>query len=232
MTLLSMFKGWLGEAQGAVAQALFLDEKIYRSINNVTIPTSNGTTQIDHVIVSRYGIFVIEAKNMKGWIFGDEKSPKWTQSLMGQKYRFQNPLHQNFRHTKALSEFLDIDHDKCHSIVMFWGDAEFKTPMPPNVMTKGFATYIKSKQDVMFSDAEVDQLTEALRTGMLPKTWATRKAHVESLKTRYASTTTCPKCGAALVQRTVRSGSNAGRLFYGCSGFPACRYMVPIESSQ
>ena len=57
MTLLSMFKGWLGEAQGAVAQALFLDEKIYRSINNVTIPTSNGTTQIDHVIVSRYGIF-------------------------------------------------------------------------------------------------------------------------------------------------------------------------------
>ena len=232
MTLLSMFKGWIDEAQGAVAQALFLDEKIYRSINNVTIPTPNGTTQIDHVIVSRYGIFVIEAKNMNGWIFGDEKSPKWVQSLMGQKYRFQNPLHQNYRHTKALSEFLGIDHDKCHSIVMFWGDAEFKTPMPPNVMTKGYATYIKSKQDVMFSDAEVDQLTEALRTGMLPKTWATRKAHVESLKTRYASTTTCPKCDAALVQRTVRSGSNAGRLFYGCSGFPACRYMVPIESSQ
>lgn len=114
---------------------------------------------------------------------------------------------------------------------MFWGDAEFKTPMPPNVMTKGYATYIKSKQDVLFSDAEVEQLEEALRTGMLPKTWATRKAHVESLKTRYASTTTCPKCGSALLQRTVRSGSNAGRLFYGCSGFSACRYMVPIESS-
>ena len=85
-------------------------------------------------------------------------------------------MHQNFRHTKALSEFLDIDHDKCHSIVMFWGDAEFKTPMPPNVMTKGYATYIKSKQDVMFSDAEVDQLTEALRTGMLPKSLGNPKS--------------------------------------------------------
>ena len=29
-----------------------------------------GTTQIDHILVSKYGIFVIETKNRKGWIFG------------------------------------------------------------------------------------------------------------------------------------------------------------------
>ena len=102
MSLASAFKGWIGEAVLTVAKKIVLDGDVYRDLNNVTIPTSNGTTQIDHVFVSRYGIFVIETKNMEGWIFGDEKQPQWTQSLYGKKFRFQNPLHQNYRHTKAL----------------------------------------------------------------------------------------------------------------------------------
>ncbi len=134
MSLKSMFKGWVGEVQGTIAKKIFMDAAIYTDINNVTIPTANGTTQIDHVIVSRYGIFVVETKNMDGWIFGDEKNPQWTQSLFGKKFKFQNPLHQNYRHTKALSDFLGIDHDKIFSVVMFWGDCKLKTAMPPNVM--------------------------------------------------------------------------------------------------
>jgi restriction system protein len=230
MSLMAMFKGWLGETQSAVANALFLDDKIYTSINNVTIPTRNGTTQIDHVIVSRFGLFVVETKNMKGWIFGDERDKQWTVSVFGRKHRFQNPLHQNYRHTMALSEFLGVDHDKLHSVVMFWGDAELKTPMPANVMTHGYASYIKSKQTVEFSDPEVIQLVEALRTGMLPKTWATRTAHIHSLKERHSSLTTCPKCGSPLVQRTAKSGPNTGRPFLGCSGYPKCRHTAAVPA--
>lgn len=222
---LPMVKGWFGEAQGALAKHLWLDKDIYTTLNNITIPTSNGTTQIDHVVVSKYGIFVVEAKNMKGWIFGDEKNRQWTQSIYGRKFRFQNPLHQNYRHTRALAEFLKIDDDRLHSVVMFWGDAQFKNPMPANVLTSGYTSYIKGKQRVVFSDEEVQAVVSALRSGMLPKTWATRTEHIESLKTRHASTTTCPKCSADLVLRTVKSGDNAGRKFYGCSKFPACRYI-------
>jgi hypothetical protein len=65
-----MLKGFVGEAMGSLAAKLFLNSKVYRSLNNVTLKTDNGTTQIDHVIVSRFGIFVIEAKNYQGWIFG------------------------------------------------------------------------------------------------------------------------------------------------------------------
>ncbi|MCR4331434.1 MAG: NERD domain-containing protein, partial [Sulfuricaulis sp.] len=136
MSLRSIIKGWVGEVQGTLAKKIFLDPEVYVDINNITIPTSNGTTQIDHVIVSRYGVFVVETKNMDGWIFGDEKNSQWTQSIFGKKYKFQNPLHQNYRHTKALSEFLGIDHDKFISIVMFWGECEFKTAFPPNVMSR------------------------------------------------------------------------------------------------
>ena len=175
MSLLSMVKGFLGETMGSLAHKMMLDKGIYRELNNVTISASNGTTQIDHVIVSKFGIFVIEAKNMNGWIFGSEKSAEWTQSLPGgKKFRFQNPLRQNYRHTKCLSDFLGIEHDRLHSVVMFWGESEFKTSMPSNVLDRGYTSYIKSKTEVQFTDDEVEQIVEAIQTGRLPRTWATR----------------------------------------------------------
>lgn len=235
MPLTSLLKGVVGEAMGSLAGKLFLDKETYRSINNVTLNTSNGTTQIDHVIASRYGIFVVETKNYQGWIFGGEKQAEWTQSLPGgKKFKFQNPLRQNYRHIKALSEFLGLPEDKFHSVVMFWGESEFKTEMPANVMSKGYATYIKGKTDVPFSDEEVGQLVEALQTGRLPtglfKGLETRRQHLDSLKERHESTTRCPKCGANLVERLVKSGERAGQKFLGCSAFPKCRYTKSVLS--
>lgn len=223
-------KGWFGEVQGTLAKKIFLDANVYIDVNNVTIPTQNGTTQIDHIIVSRYGIFVVETKNMSGWIFGDEKNPQWTQSLFGQKFKFQNPLHQNYRHTKSLSDFLGIQHDKFFSIVMFWGECELKTALPPNVMTSGYISYFKSKTVILFSDAEVQAIVSAIKTGMLPKSWATRRQHIDSLNERFASTTVCPKCNSPLVLRTAKIGVNAGSQFYGCTKYPACRYVAKLET--
>lgn len=229
MSLGSIIKGWVGEVQGTIAKKIFLDSQIYVDINNVTVPTPNGTTQIDHVIVSRYGVFVVETKNMDGWIFGSEKSPQWTQSIFGKKYKFQNPLHQNYRHTRALSEFLGIDHSKFISIVMFWGECEFKSPVPSNVMSRGYTAYIKSHTAVLFSDQEVQEIAGALKVGMLPKSWATRRQHVASLKERFSSTTECPKCGSPLVVRTAKSGANAGSQFLGCTKYPTCRYVAKLN---
>ncbi len=212
---------------GAVAHWALLDKSIYFPLNNLTLPTPNGTTQIDHVVVSRYGIFVIEAKNIDGWIFGDEKSAQWSIVKFGRKFKMQNPLRQNFRHVKAIAGFLGVEENRLHSVVMFWGECEFKTEMPRNVMIKGYTSYIKSFDALLFSDEEVLSITEALRTGALPKTWATRRAHLASLHTRHSSTTTCPKCASPLVLRTAKSGPSVGTKFYGCSSYPKCRYTKP-----
>lgn len=224
MSLSNFIKGWLGEAMGAAAHWAFLDKSVYFSLNNLTLATHNGTTQIDHVVVSRYGIFVIETKNIDGWIFGDERSPQWSIVKPGRKFKMQNPLHQNYRHVKAIAEFLKLNEDCIHSLVMFWGECEFKTAMPRNVMLKGYATYIKSFDKILLTDKEVASVTEALRSGALPKTWATRQLHLESLRTRHASATTCPKCASPLTLRTAKTGINAGARFYGCSAYPKCRY--------
>jgi len=227
MSLFNFIKGWAGEATGALSHWALLDKSIYFPLNNLTLPTANGTTQIDHVVVSKYGIFVIEAKNIDGWIFGDERSAQWSVVRHRRKYRIQNPLRQNYRHVKAISEFLGIEKHRLHSMVMFWGECEFKTEMPKNVMLKGYTTYIKSFTESLLSDEEVASITEALRTGALPKTWATRTAHLKSLKERHSSVTTCPKCSCPLVLRSAKSGPSAGSKFYGCSSYPKCRHTAP-----
>lgn len=48
-----------------------LPASIYRSFHDLMLPTRDGMTQIDHVSVSRSGVFVVETKNMGGWIFGE-----------------------------------------------------------------------------------------------------------------------------------------------------------------
>ncbi|MBR5632532.1 MAG: topoisomerase DNA-binding C4 zinc finger domain-containing protein, partial [Clostridia bacterium] len=39
----------------------------------------------------------------------------------------------------------------------------------------------------------------------------------------------CPRCGKELLLRTATRGTNAGKQFYGCSGFPKCRYIQNTE---
>jgi Nuclease-related domain len=84
----------------------------YHLLKNVTLPIADGTTQIDHVLVSTKGIFVIEKKDFSGWIFGNPKLPKWTQSTRWGKYKFQNPIHQNHKHIKELERYFDFLPDK------------------------------------------------------------------------------------------------------------------------
>ena len=98
---------------------------------------------------------------------------------------------------------MGIEHEKFFSVVMFWGECQFKTPMPANVMDRGYTGYIKNKTLVLFSDAEVAEIVAAIKTGMLPKSWKTRREHVQTLHQRFSSTRVCPKCGAELVLRTA-----------------------------
>jgi hypothetical protein len=217
--------GWFGELKTVIAKKLFLRSSDYVDINNVTIRSRRGTTQIDHVIISRYGVFVVETKNMSGWIFGGEDDPFWIKTNRGNKLKFQNPLHQNESHIRALSNLARIAPERMHSVVVFRGNCSLRTEMPPNVLTGGYITYVKSKRQVLFTEAEVKLIVAAIKAEMLPKTRATHLKHVDHLKQRFESTTTCGGCGNPLVLRTAKSGGNAGNQFLGCSRYPSCRYV-------
>ena len=38
----------------------------------------------------------------------------------------------------------------------------------------------------------------------------------------------CPLCGKPMVLRTAQKGKNAGKQFWGCSGYPDCKGLVDI----
>lgn len=188
MSLMSSFKGIVGEIVINVAMWLKLDKDIYHRLNNITLPLADGgSTQIDHVIVSRYGIFVIETKNYKGWIFGNEKQRQWTQVIMGRKYKFQNPLRQNYLHIKTLSDLLELEMSYFHSMIAFIGECELKTrdELPEHVLTSGMASYIKKKQDKILTDEEVKAIVEQIENNRFSKSWRTNRAHKAYLKEKH-----------------------------------------------
>jgi restriction system protein len=222
-------KGAIGEFQVNLAAKFLLDKTVYKLFKNVTLPTEDGTTQIDHIIVSRYGVFVIETKNLQGWIFGGAQQKTWTQKIYRHTSKFQNPLHQNYKHTQTLQAALGLDADKVFSLVVFVGDSEFKTPMPDNVVQgSGYVRYIKNQTQARLSEREVAEICARIEAGRLKPSLRTHRAHVRHVralheeKARQADTA-CPKCGQPWVLRTARSGANQGKQFWGCSGYPKCR---------
>jgi len=104
----------------------FIERELYKlSVNkkiirNAYIPYKDGTAEIDIIMITEYGIYVIESKNYSGWIFGSENQTYWTQSLNKKsKYRFYNPVLQNKTHIKALSKYLNMDMNYFKSCIVF-----------------------------------------------------------------------------------------------------------------
>jgi hypothetical protein len=143
----------IGEAKVRQVLTTHFKSPDHHLLSNVTLPYDNGTTQIDHILVSTKGVFVIEAKHYSGWIFAGEKSPYWTQSIYKYRNKFNNPIHQNYRHVKALRELLDfIPKEQIHSIVVFTSDAVFKNQIPNGVVyLSGLTEHISTFKDEVIS---------------------------------------------------------------------------------
>ncbi|MDR3067355.1 MAG: NERD domain-containing protein [Comamonas sp.] len=183
------FKGWRGERAVQAAIRRHLNPMIYVDVHNVTLPTPDrGSTQIDHLIFSPYGLFVLETKNYQGWIFGTEKQREWTQQMFRKRSRFQNPLRQNYKHLKTLQSLLDIAPEHLHSVIVFVGGCEFKTEMPPQVTRGlGFVGHIQSVVQPVWSPEHMQALLDKLEEVRLRPGRATDRRHVAHVRQLQAA---------------------------------------------
>ena len=180
------FKGWVGESMVSSKASRRLPAEEYHAFDNVTLPDGNGTTQIDHIYVSRYGVFVVETKNMAGWIFGAENQAQWTQTVYKRKSRFQNPIRQNYKHIKTLESLLQVPVSILHTVIVFTGDSRFKTPLPPCVCTlANFTDYILSFRRALLTDEEVAGICRKIEKYRLEDNGTTRGAHIQNLRNRH-----------------------------------------------
>lgn len=143
-----------------------LDSARYKIFNNLMLPSNGHTsaTQIDHVVVSNYGIFCVETKSYRGWIFGDANQRYWTRVFFQYKTRFYNPLWQNYAHIKALEYLLESRlKAPIVSLSAFPRASKIKVSGTDSICYDyEIVEKIKSHTKFIYSDVERDEIIEML----------------------------------------------------------------------
>lgn len=162
-----------------------LDRSKYFVLNDITFKLNDRTTQIDHIVVSCYGIFVIETKNWKGSIYGGSKREYIYQYLGGVKYTHQNPFKQNIGHIKFLREVLSNYNDlKYISIVAFGGYSKRKINGDTSISISEIVDTIKEYKEEVISELDRDRVYTKLERLKIEGD-KYKEEHVENIKQRY-----------------------------------------------
>lgn len=235
-------KGKIGE--GKVQNLLMQLPDEYLVMNDIMLRTYSGTTQIDHIVVSRYGVFAIETKNYRGNIYGDDNREQWKQIILtdvtyGKKWWktytyvtknfLYNPVKQALGHTHVIKKALaQWPYIKIVPIVAFIGSADISNikSLYHVIYGKDLLSTILGYKTVCINDSEANRIHDLLLQ-LNVRDSVTTGEHVHNIevaedkKESKISQGTCPKCGGRLVLRKGKYGS-----FYGCSNYPKCRFIL------
>jgi hypothetical protein len=175
----------MGEA--LVANTLSNLNCLHVLINNVTLPTENGTTQIDHILLTEAGIFVIETKHYSGWIFGNPHDDRWTQVIYRRKSRFQNPLHQNYLHLKTVQALFKLPESAFIGVVVFTGEAEFKSDLGPNViLLDQLLGFVERPHDKVLDERQMAYVVGRLEMKRLERSRETDEYHLNYVRSKIS----------------------------------------------
>ena len=159
-------KGEYGEC--AVATVLDKLPEEYLVFNDVYLENKGYSSQIDHVVISQYGVFVIETKNYSGDVYGREKAEHWTQYLNGEGYEFRNPILQNRSHELAIKNTLHIAPSSIIPVVVFLGGADLHCNTTSAVLyTMQLREYILNHHTIAFTPDGVERLAQKLKEAMI-----------------------------------------------------------------
>ena len=228
-------KGKIGENKVSRALCANLDKE-YCFLNDVIIPDNiGGTTQIDHIVLSPYGIFVIETKNLKGWIFGNTDSKMWMQQIFNEKHQFYNPIKQNYKHIACLKKLTNLPQKYFFPVIVFVGDSSIRTINElPDYVTESrreMLCYIKSCTQKILDDNTLSTVYNIIESLRLENSKENTRNHVQHVRDMMSGQISreiplCPCCGREMVKRQAKYGKNAGQTFWGCPNYPACRGIV------
>lgn len=161
----------------------------YVVIKNILLKTNVGTAQIDHIVVCKKGIFVIETKNYSGLIYGEERQKYWAQIIGKSKNKFFNPILQNKGHINAVKNSISYKKVPIYSIVVFCGDCTLKNISSSNVVyaKELNKTIKKTKSNINLSKQDIEEIVNMLNNKNIMDKKMLKK-HVKFVKSREKST--------------------------------------------
>lgn len=157
------YRGDIAESRTRRLLAAGLERNLYTVFNGLVLPVAGGTIALDHVVVSKFGIFVIESEYVRGWISGGEFQQQWKQGRLGRTVRFDNPMHRNRLQVEALQQLLDYPASVFHPMVVLVGQKGFKSRLPENVLPpERLLAQLRKKTRHLLTPEQADQAVRAI----------------------------------------------------------------------
>ncbi len=184
--------------------------------------------RIDHIYINEYGVWVIKNCEYKGELFGRRQDKTWIQRQGDERLAVENPVRENAARIAHLSRYLNRE-GIFHNIVCLVNGANISEVKAGNLYRVATMSALKrQKTDIHLTESEIRLLYEELQK-------FTRSSIVleeieegaDEAELKIVDLSICPICGGRMVLRQGKYGE-----FYGCSGFPDCRYTRDIENKQ
>ncbi|USG67340.1 NERD domain-containing protein [Brevibacillus ruminantium] len=221
----SIRKGELGEYKVTIQ----LDQmpKEYRHLSDLLLPNpkaKSGYSQIDHILVTPYAIFIIETKNYSGEIKGGREDKHWT---VNKRFKMLNPFYQNYGHIESIRSIIQVEKEHFVSLVSFTRRCTFS--VDPELRKIGsndlivydieLTEFIQRKinrlrelnKEHRFTAEQIESMYELLKRENITDSKA-RASHVEGLKSggkltdkNHAVTEhTCVDCGKTVTEKIAK----------------------------
>ncbi|MBQ3490862.1 MAG: NERD domain-containing protein [Clostridia bacterium] len=150
-------------------------------LNDVILEFEYGnTTQIDHILINEYGVFVMETKNYKGVIYGTEGKSYWKQYLKNKSFTFYNPIKQNEGHIRHLKEMFGKKYPY-YSVIVFVGSTVKKIDSDVVFSLNELEYYLDSFNRKVLSPKDIRTLYRAIRATQKHKRKLNRR-HLRNMK--------------------------------------------------
>ncbi len=137
------------------------------------------TVQMDFLIISRFGIYIVETKNWNGILKGDCQSKYWQLN----KKRVYSPSMQVYAHKQILTRLLSYTKDdkRFFPIVHIVGSCSLEGKICNNV-TRNLLDKITLREEIKFSRAEIKEIKEEIEHRRLKNTISAKIKHIWQVK--------------------------------------------------
>jgi len=155
---------WWGALRVRKLLELELPGSHYAILQDITLPSHKEAVQIDHLVISAYGIFVIKHIDFGGQISGKPGDSFWTRTTRRREQAFRNPLFDCVGAVNALKSLLGLDASMFQFVLVFSSNVSFGNPMPTNV-TKldGLPLFIEGRDRLLIDFDEIPKLAGQVR---------------------------------------------------------------------
>lgn len=157
------FRGDIAETRVRRLLSSGLEKSRYTILNNVDIPFSGGSLHLNHIVVSRFGLFVIESEYVRGKVSGGEFQERWKSSHFGRSTRFDNPVHRNAVKVQALQKLLKLPASKFHAMTVLVGHSGVDDSMPVSVVpAENLVAHIRKNNRQIIEGEQADELIRTI----------------------------------------------------------------------